>query len=510
LPDEEPASGDKVRFASGAWDGILTHHMGTSGEHEEAKFVNDALDSLKKLIRSDDDRSRRDFYGRLLKTSIVPYADAFIEELSRQREFGPEALRRHARWLVQVATHREPLKVGVVLLGLSGTPEDVDDLIALARHDEFTLFEAVAVANIQDDPTDSWWAMARSVHGWGKVHLVERLCGRVEDRPDVRDWLLRHGCDNQIMPEYLAACCARAGRLATALEADDPDEELLDGACLILRALLNGGPAEDIDSYEDGVATASSLIGHLAARCESLKRLELVVALLDWLDIPVPTDPAKLGVASENQEETEDRWSSREELGWTNSTRTDLAVRCREILGRDGWREKVILAYSSDDAYQRMLAWSLAPRVGVDLWESGCGRLSTDPLDSHLYWNLMRTDNPERIRRVIAFAEANLPLDEIATGPADELGLGPAYRAHSCLDFIVQEMRREGVFGVRLVASALRSPVVRNRNMAVAALEHHPIEEWGAALTGELKRAVSEEPDGQLRERMKRILGRIA
>jgi hypothetical protein len=120
----------------------------------------------------------------------------------------------------------------------------------------------------------------------------------------------------------------------------------------------------------------------------------------------------------------------------------------------------------------------------------------------------MRTDDLERIRRVIAFAEANLPLDEIATGPSDELGLGPAYSAHSCLDFIVQEMRREEVFGVRLVAAALRSPVVRNRNMAVAALEQHPVEEWGSSLIGDLRRAAAEEPDEELRERIKAVAAR--
>ena len=31
-------------------------------------------------------------------------------------------------------------------------------------------------------------------------------------RPEVRAWLLRHGCDNAVMPEYLAYTCATAGR----------------------------------------------------------------------------------------------------------------------------------------------------------------------------------------------------------------------------------------------------------------------------------------------------------
>jgi hypothetical protein len=124
---------------------------------------------------------------------------------------------------------------------------------------------------------------------------------------------------------------------------------------------------------------------------------------------------------------------------------------------------------------------------------------------------LLRCNRPEdrdRNRRVIAFAEANLPLDEIASGPSNLMGLGPAYGAHRCLDFVVQEMRRESVFSPRLVTSALRSPVVRNRNMAVAALENHPIEEWGASLIEALRRAASDEPDEQVRERMEAVAAR--
>jgi hypothetical protein len=116
-----------------------------------------------------------------------------------------------------------------------------------------------------------------------------------------------------------------------------------------------------------------------------------------------------------------------------------------------------------------------------------------------------RPEDPDRIRRVIAFAEANLPLDEIASGPSNLMGLGQACGAHRCLDFVVQEMRRGSVFSPRLVASALRSPVVRIRSVAVAALENHPIGECGLSLNEELLRAASDEPDERVRERMEAV-----
>jgi hypothetical protein len=109
---------------------------------------------------------------------------------------------------------------------------------------------------------------------------------------------------------------------------------------------------------------------------------------------------------------------------------------------------------------------------------------------------------------VLAFAEEHLPLDRIATGPANEMGVGPEFKAHSCLDIVVPEMRREGVFSARLVSAALRSPVVRNRNMAVTALEQQPVEVWGPNLAQALDRSAREEPDAKLRERTERLATR--
>jgi hypothetical protein len=134
--------------------------------------------------------------------------------------------------------------------------------------------------------------------------------------------------------------------------------------------------------------------------------------------------------------------------------------------------------------------------------------LAGDPIDPHLYWTLMQTQNLDRLRRILAFAEEHLPLDRTATGPANERGLGPEFKAHSCLDFVVQEMQREDVFSAPLVLAALLSPVVRNRNMAVAALEHHRVEEWGADLAAARDRSAREEPDAHLRERMEKLASR--
>jgi hypothetical protein len=386
--------------------------------------------------------------------ALSPHADALVEEVRRQQEFGPEQLRPHARWLAQHAPHREPLKLGILLLGLCGDEDDLPDLEVAARHDEFTLFAAVAVNHLLTDPVDAWWRMARRVQGWGKIQLVERLAQRVEDRPEIQDWLLRHGCANTIMPEYLALACAVGGRLIEALSREEVDDELLDGARVIVQALLIGGPAEDIDSYPDGFLAVRYMVCLLESRCHSLSRLATVRQIHDWLEWPekppMPEHLKALFPDDGEQEPQQDIWLERAERGWTDELRAQLAETCQEIMRRPEWPERVKEWHRSGDRVEQHRAWHLAPAVGVDLWEDEFARLVSDPLNAALYCNLLRTDDLGRVRRVVAFAEESLPLAEVATGPADELGLGPAFNPHSCLVMVLQEMRRPGVFSTKL------------------------------------------------------------
>jgi hypothetical protein len=107
---------------------------------------------------------------------------------------------------------------------------------------------------------------------------------------------------------------------------------------------------------------------------------------------------------------------------------------------------------------------------------------------------------------VVEFAEATLDLSSIATGPRDELGLGHGFEQHSCVDLILQELRRFPGRGARLIQAGLRSPVVRNRNLAVAALAAWPREQWPRELARSMEQAAACEPDEGMRERMQKVL----
>ena len=286
LPDQPEFSQSELQFAGGALDGIFTHHTGWSDEAKKTELLNSFISALQRLIATNGDEARAALYNIFLGEGIVTHADALIERVVSQRKIRRNEVTPHARWLVHNAAHREPLKMGIVLLGLSGNEDDLADLKVVARHDEFALYAAVAASNIVEDPTDIWWEMAAHVHGWGKIHLVERLGKHAGGRPDLQAWLLRHGCQNDIMDEYLAFTCATAGDLAGALAGGNTDDALIDGACRILGALLAGGPAEDIEKYSGGVFAMMHLFGLLSDRCDRLTRLEFVCSVHRWLEWP--------------------------------------------------------------------------------------------------------------------------------------------------------------------------------------------------------------------------------
>ncbi len=87
------------------------------------------------------------------------------------------------------------------------------------------------------------------------------------------------------------------------------------------------------------------------------------------------------------------------------------------------------------------LSWELSNAVGVDLWDVGFRRLLHEPLDAGMVFRLVSVSDADRQRRVIDWAEAHLPLAEIATGAANDLfQFGAAGTSAGALHYVVQEM----------------------------------------------------------------------
>ena len=311
--------------------------------------------------------------------------------------------------------------------------------------------------------------------GWGRIHVVERLA-RTENS-EIKDWLLREGYRNSVMYEYLAYTCATAGGLLSALSEDSVDQELLTSAGEILSALIAGGPAECIDDYEDGALAVEMYLGHMESSAETL-------------DDGMRVRTIKLFLGDEATD-----WDSRAERGWTNERRDALRAICSGIMNRPEWIGQARDSLSSDDEMEFHRAIQVAEALGLETWDVHWRRLQAKPTDSGRWYHVMARCDDDRVSDAIDFEEQNIDLEKVATGPADEMGLGPGWEHHQCLDFVLQELRNYPGQGHRLIQAGLRSPVVRNRNMAVAVMSAWGIEYSGSDLRHALEAAANIEPE---------------
>lgn len=515
LPDEPADDPTQVRWSAGAVEGVGARHFeagpgASAAAAPQPGSVDDERDvpaqvvaRLRRLVRDPGDEERLALYRVGQSERVLADVNAVLERFGADRDLvvaaGP-----HARWLVREARHRGPLKLGIALLGVCGEPQDAEVLKVLGRHDEFTLYCAVALVKLLPDPVDALWEVARSACGWGRIEAVERLAPLVGDRPEIGRWLLTQGYKNSIMYQYLAFTCATHGGLADAL-AGAVDDELLDGACDLVDSLCRGGPVESMYHYPDGPLACERLLERLEERGTTLGRLPTVIELLRWLkneglgpEAPHTPEHARL---------TREMRAHLEGQGWSGELFAKLRARCRAILTEPHWPELVRAVWASGGHRERWRAWYVAPHVDVDLWESGFERLRSGPLDHLLVDRLVRKAPLKRQQRVVAWAEEHLVLERVASDPELCLFPTPEQADERALGWVVQAMRTPELYSESLVAAALLSPVVQTRVSALNALKAQPRESWGSTVEQALERLRHEEPSPQVREKLLALIG---
>ena len=478
LPDEvDPAGG--IAWAPGAMDGVLSHHMGG----DPSVKVDDLVRRVERAA-SGDPRALEQLEIELRTvealTIVDPLLDAVVARVPADR------LAMIGRYLAVESGARAAVKLGIAFLGASGDPTNREILMTLGRHDEFSLFSAVALQRTQSDPETALWELARTVSGWGRIHLVERL--RSTERPDIRAWILREGYRNDVMVEYLAHIAVTTGDLRGALDVAEPDDELLAAACDLVMALVSDfSPAETIDDYDEAPRAIELLLGHVATRGRAIPHLLAVDAVERFL----ADDDA--------------RWAEREATSWPPGLRAELLGRCAAIRSQPAWIERVERALDTEDRAEFWGAEQAARILGMDPFTAIVRQVERDPIEGPWYQLLQAADDA-RIDQVVRLAETHLPLAEIATGPALELGLGPGFRPFDAVGHVVEGLQRFPGRGWSIIAAALRSPVIRHRHAALRALADWPRADRPAEVEAALRAAAAIEPDDDVRERIGQLL----
>ncbi len=483
LPDEPRPDPANIAFVAGAKDGAFGHHFG-GGQNTDLGARAAAL--LSRAAQKPSRRHLRRLYEALLEASALDYVDPLIEQLAHTRP-PTEGIAAIGTWLATSSPDREPVKIGLSLLGITGAPDGAI-LHGLGAHEEFTLFAAVAFVNSRADPEPDLFTLAQSVDGWGRIQCVERLASTTN--PEIQSWILREGFRNTVMDEYLAYTAATTGDLVSALIGPDVDRELLTAAGDILAALIAGGPAEDIDDYDDAPVAIDRFLGHMTSSAETVADLAAIADVAELL-------------------RSDAGWEKRLAANWDEYRRAELLAQCEEILAWGRWPEVVSTALGASDQKTSRLADRGARSLGIDTFWHHLRSIDHAPLGSSWLGAWELTHDDDRALLLARRAADLIDLDTIATGPTRAVGLGPEFRQHAALGWNLQGIARFPGIGSDLVRAGLSSGSIQNRNGAMTVLESWGPSHWSRDHVAALGRLASADPHSNTRLRAIELL-RIA
>jgi hypothetical protein len=176
-------------------------------------------------------------------------------------------VRATGRWLVRHGTDQCAVTMGLALLATDRTEKDIPLIRTVGLlSNTFGPLAAHALARRRGGADALLW-LAQRVAGWGRVYVIEALCGM--GTATTRDWLLRNACDGDILNGYFAGKVATAAHLHAAITRPGADAELVDHTSRLLIVMSEAeGMGVTLDMYPP-----ADLV--LAAHAEALGALPL-------------------------------------------------------------------------------------------------------------------------------------------------------------------------------------------------------------------------------------------
>jgi hypothetical protein len=175
------------------------------------------------------------------------------------------------------------------------------------------------------------------------------------------------------------------------------------------------------------------------------------------------------------------------------------------VLSRPEWESLADKAIHSDDLSEVSRALNLADRFGIDPKPVIRQWLPTAPHDGYLWQELLIRADRDEMGDLVSLAEELLPFAALPTGPGNDLGVGPDYRAAHCLDLLLQELRHFPGLGESAIRLGLQSPVVRARNMALRAFQDWPLASRPQDMSDQTTQMAWSDPDPGVRKRARRV-----
>lgn len=238
----------KIKWADGAMDGVTLYHMGTSAADENELVLMEQ--AVRATAEGNLEKSIELFteLGKLKSAlSLIDNLQQFIIE--HQNELTARNVLVTSAKIVRQSEDRECVKYGLAMLELFNIGK-IEELISMVTtiglSDEFTLFALFILLKLEDG-NERIFELAKKVHGWGRIHAIERLEPSTDE---IKNWILMEGVHNDILPAYSALTCWNKANVAQIIKGD-LSEDMVKGIKDIINGLLDEGPVAGCSTIKD-------------------------------------------------------------------------------------------------------------------------------------------------------------------------------------------------------------------------------------------------------------------
>ena len=246
-----PALADEnfAKFADGAIDGIYIYHTEHRPISDEARDV--MIRAMKAVGKGDRDEAKKLFEELGTKARAVSIIDDLQKYIIDHKEsVSADRVVKFALYTLYNTKDRESLKFALSMLELVRLDDDsLKELLRmLGLSDEFTLF-VIFIMQQWENANEEIFRLAKKTKGWGRIHAIERL---IPDTPEIREWLLREGIHNNVLPAYSALNCWEGSEADNLLFASDISKEDFAAISELISVLLDEDLCPGISEIEKG------------------------------------------------------------------------------------------------------------------------------------------------------------------------------------------------------------------------------------------------------------------
>ena len=462
LPDtfslpKDDSDPKKVKWADGALDGVGIYHMGAPKITEEhLQIIADAFSML-------DDHEKvkarmRDFFSQVVPLRGI---DAIQNYIFDHTDILPASKVYQLAVDCLSGSEIDLVKLGFILTEIFSEPDDAlkDMIRTLGLSDEFTIF---AVFNMQrwQNGNDEIFALARKVHGWGRIHAVERLNPETQE---MKDWLLAEGIENNVVQAYSALDVYQKTEIAALLKTEVTDTQL-NQIARVLLAMFDEGPVRGISALPE--EESQTMIGDFLRHAE--------------------TQPASLCICELLRQLSGDK-RFQKYYGRTVSLLNSL--KSRELISRELTNGNAV---------------DLAEATGLPYREKIFAHMQSDFEKGFGNCGYLIKDEQYRERVIDLFRHA-LPLQKMIHEPENEESSSNQKLNYHKLSFLLQFLNPYPLCGTDLVIAAMKMPDAFCRTQAIRTISEWctvrncPLSELSAELCQAVEQLKSAETDAHIR-----------